>query len=338
MLAGSTGTSSMGIRSVDAAIEAVSKVNCPHTLEVIGPARDLDLFLEISHTASRRVVELSYGAPVKVETVPRSFLAVQCTRGSASARQDGRSGNWHQGQTLPITADLQTQYLFDEACTIRTVRIDPQKLEALCGRLLGRPLEQPLELGLYPFSDVLDRAWHRTLSFIWSLDDAGLPFVGATKTSLEELLLTLVLDHHPHNYSDEMSDLGEAAPAVIRRAERFMRDHAEAPITVSDVAAGLGVSLRSLQAGFRQWRATTPHAFLREARLHLVRDELQRSDHDADVTTIALRHGFSHLGRFSAYYRSAFGESPSATLRRAGHRRRVKTNRENSQSSLSHDF
>jgi len=93
-------------------------------------------------------------------------------------------------------------------------------------------------------------------------------------------------------------------------------DNAETAITVSDVAAQLGVSLRSLQGGFRHWRATTPNAFLRQARLRLVRGELARSGADTNVTTVALRYGFSHLGRFSAYYRSAFGETPSATLRR----------------------
>jgi transcriptional regulator GlxA family with amidase domain len=103
---------------------------------------------------------------------------------------------------------------------------------------------------------------------------------------------------------------------VIRRAERFMADNAATPITVSDVAAHLGVSLRSLQAGFRQWRATTPNVFLRQARLQLVRDELLRSDAEVNVTTLALRNGFSHLGRFSAYYRAMFGEMPSETLRR----------------------
>jgi AraC-like DNA-binding protein len=105
-------------------------------------------------------------------------------------------------------------------------------------------------------------------------------------------------------------------PGLIRRAERFMADNAAAPITVSDVAAHLGISVRSLQAGFRQWRATTPNVFLRRARLQLVRDGLLRSNAELNVTTIALRYGFSHLGRFSSYYRATFGEMPSETLRR----------------------
>jgi transcriptional regulator GlxA family with amidase domain len=95
-----------------------------------------------------------------------------------------------------------------------------------------------------------------------------------------------------------------------------MADNADTPITMSDVAAHLGVSLRSLQAGFRQWRNATPNAYLRQVRLRLVREELLRSDQDASVTTVAMRHGFMHLGRFSAQYRAAFGEGPRATLRR----------------------
>ncbi len=38
----------------------------------------------------------------------------------------------------------------------------------------------------------------------------------------------------------------------------------------------------------------------------------------ATVTRIAMDHGFVELGRFAVEYRTAFGESPSATLQRAG--------------------
>ena len=86
--------------------------------------------------------------------------------------------------------------------------------------------------------------------------------------------------------------------------------------TVKDVAAHLGVSLRSLQAGFRRWRETTPSAYLRQVRLQLIRDDLLHSGEDANVTSVATQHGFAHLGRFSAQYRAAFGEGPSVTLRR----------------------
>jgi AraC-like DNA-binding protein len=80
--------------------------------------------------------------------------------------------------------------------------------------------------------------------------------------------------------------------------------------------AALGVSVRSLQEGFRQWWNTARNGFLRQTRLCPVREELLRSDESTDVTSVALRHGFAHLGRFSGYCHAAFGELPRVTLRR----------------------
>jgi transcriptional regulator GlxA family with amidase domain len=50
----------------------------------------------------------------------------------------------------------------------------------------------------------------------------------------------------------------------------------------------------------------------------MVRAALGHADSaTANVSDIARRHGFLELGRFAAQYRAAFGEAPSATLRRA---------------------
>lgn len=309
----------MRTRNLDEAIEAVTRVYCPHTIEVTGSVRDVNAVLEVTQLTSQPLVELAYGAPVKVDAGNYSglFLVKHCSQGSASAIQEHRRAEWRQGQTMPLSAGLDTQLWYDGACVQKSVRLDTDKLEAVCARVLGHPLEQPLRFALRPFSEDLERVWQRTLSYLWSSDEGGLPLAGAARASLDEYLLTLLLHHHPHNYSDEMADPAPTPiPGLVRRAERYMIDNARAPIAISDVAAELGVSLRSLQTGFRQWRATTPHEFLRQTRLRLVRDDLRRSDEETDVTTVAMRYGFSHLGRFSAYYHSMFGELPSATLRR----------------------
>ena len=309
----------MRTRNLDEVIDAVTKVYCPHTVEVLRPARDIDAFLEVNHPTSQPLVSLFYSAPVKIDALnfSRLFLMMHCESGAAATTQEHRSAEWRKGQTMPFSAGFDTQLWFDRAFVQRSVRLDMDKLQAQCARWLGHPLEQPLRFALRPFSDELEQIWRRTLSYLWSSEDGSLPLTSAAKAAFDEYLLTLVLHHHPHNYSEEMTRAAPTpVPGLIRRAERFMVENADAPITVSDVADHLGVSLRSLQAGFRQWRETTPTAFLRRARLQLVRDELLRLSREANVTTVALRHGFSHLGRFSAQYRSAFGEEPSVTLRR----------------------
>ncbi len=309
----------MRTRNLDEAIEAVSKVYCPHTVEVVGPVGGIDAFLDVAHPTSQPRVSLSYGAPVKIDAqdFSRLFLMMHCERGAAATTQEHRSADWKEGQTMPFSAGFDTQLWFDRAFVQRSVRLDIDKLETQCARWIGRPLDRPLRFALQPFSYALEQLWRRTLTYLWSSDEIGLPLAAPAKAALDEYLLTLLLHHHPHNYSDQMIDgRSSGVPGVVRRAERFMVDNADAPITVSDVAAHLGVSLRSLQAGFRQWRDTTPSAHLRRIRLQLVRDELLRSEENTNVTTIAIRHGFVHLGRFSSQYRSTFGEGPSATLRR----------------------
>jgi AraC-like DNA-binding protein len=306
-------------RNLDEAIDAVTRVYCPHTVEVVGRTHDIDAFLKVTHSTFQPLVGLSYSAPVKIDAqnMSRLFLMMQCVGGAATTTQERRTANWKTGQIMPFSANFDTKLWFDRAFVQKSVRLDMDRLEAQCARWLGHPLEERLRFELRPFSDDFERLWQRTLAYGWSSEPNRLPLAGAAKATLDEYLLTLLLHHHPHNYSEELAEsVSTPLPGVVRRAERFIIDNADAPITVSDVADHLGISLRSLQAGFRQWRDTTPTAFLRQARLQLVRDEFLRSGQETDVTTVALRHGFSHLGRFSAQYRSAFGENPSTTWRR----------------------
>jgi AraC-like DNA-binding protein len=311
--------SDMRTRNLDEAIDAVTKVYCPHKVRVDGPARDVDVVLEVTRPTSQPLVELSYGVPVEIDAgnFPHLFLMMHCADGHASTSQGGQRAEWYRGQTLPFSAGLETLLRFDKAFVQKAIRLDAHGLETLCARWIGHPLRQPLRFALQPFSEDFERLWRRTLSYLWSAEDGGLVLAGAARAAFDEYLLTLLLQRHSHNYSGQMTEASPVpVPGLVRRAERFIIDNAAAPITVSDVAANLGISLRSLQAGFRQWRATTPNLFLRQVRLQLVREELLRTGAAADVTTTALRYGFSHLGRFSGYYLAAFGEVPSETRRR----------------------
>lgn len=309
----------MRTRDLDEATAAVTRVYCPHTTRILGAARDLDVVLEVTRLTSQPLVELSYGVPVTIDAgdFPRLFLMMHCARGSASTSQEKGHAEWRCGQTVPLSAGLDTRLWFDNVFVQKSIRLDVDRLEALCSRWLGHPLEKALRFELHPFSAEFELIWQRTLAYLWSGEDGGLMLTGAARTAFDEFLLTLLLHHHPNNYSAELAETAPVpVPGLVRRAERFMVDHAATAITVSDVAAHLGISLRSLQTGFRQWRGTTPNALLRQIRLQLVRDELLSADTTGNVTTAAMRYGFAHLGRFSAHYQAAFGEPPGVTLRR----------------------
>jgi AraC-like DNA-binding protein len=133
---------------------------------------------------------------------------------------------------------------------------------------------------------------------------------------LGESILRLVFLNFPHGLSDRLRHHRmDATSRQIVRAVDFMRAHMHQPLTLGDVAEASGMSVRSLQYGFRRFRNVTPLAYLRELRLEAAQAELSSPLNILSVKDVALKWGFTHMGHFAARYRAAFGETPSETAR-----------------------
>lgn len=139
---------------------------------------------------------------------------------------------------------------------------------------------------------------------------------------LEQVLIHSLLFAQPHNY---VAALAVPSPAAGRRpvshAVELLRSDPAHPWTVTELAAEVSLSVRSLQEGFRRSLNTTPMAYLRHLRLEKVHEELTlAAPGTTSVTEVSTRWGFVHLGRFAAAYRREFSERPSDTMRSAGAR------------------
>ena len=75
------------------------------------------------------------------------------------------------------------------------------------------------------------------------------------------------------------------------------------------------MSQKTLETAFKKQLNMTPGKCLVVYRPTKVRKELQSSSRDQTISFVALKNGFSHLGRFSKVYREFFGELPSHTAR-----------------------
>lgn len=106
------------------------------------------------------------------------------------------------------------------------------------------------------------------------------------------------------------------APRAVKQAIDYMRANVGAPLRIRDVADACCVTPRTLENGFRDFKGTTPIAYLRKLRLEAARRELQASGGNAKISEIARRWGFVDLGRFAERYRRAYGELPSETARK----------------------
>jgi AraC-like DNA-binding protein len=300
------------------AIAAVSRVYCPHDVKVLESNRGIDAVLESSGAAGRQVVTLRYAAPVKIDagTFENLLLFMTCVDGAAEATQGRHSVQWGKGRTLPLSPNVSSQLTFDRRFWQSSIRLNKDSVENLCSPLINRPLDVPLRFCLVPFSTELEATWRQALQMIRSCDGQELALAAQAWKHFEEFLGTLVLEAHPHNYSEVLKKESSAAdPRLVREAEHLMRTGGPS-ITVSEVAKSLQVSLRSLELGFREARKMTPTQVHRQIRLNAAREALLNPAASTSVTSVAISCGFPHLARFSSHYHLAFGEAPSQTLRR----------------------
>jgi AraC-like DNA-binding protein len=253
-----------------------------------------------------------------VNTDFRDLMVIKmCVEGTGNVRQGSKHAQWRPGSIIPLSPNFGTVLDFGREFASISLKPDTRRLELLCSRWLGHPLDEELRFALTPFSGMLQRAWNSALAVIESGGFGTNALPQAAEAALEEFVLTLLLRGHPHNFSEEL-ERPERRPGsrLVRRAVQFVEEQASSALTTSDIAAGIGASVRALQAGFRKWRQVTPTEYLRTVRLQRVRDALLQANPKTTVTDVALDHGFFHLGRFSQHYKRAFGECPAATLSR----------------------
>ncbi|WP_103662829.1 AraC family transcriptional regulator [Microbacterium sp. CJ77] len=192
--------------------------------------------------------------------------------------------------------------------------------------LLGRELSRALE-----FSGEIDLSTPGAQTMMQALrmiddashDEGGLLAHPLATQRLEQVVMHSLLFAQPHNHSAALA--GPApVPGVrpVTHAVELMRNDLARPWSISELAAEVSVSARSLQEGFRRSLAATPMSYLRLLRLEQVREELLTTE-AANITEVASRWGFTHLGRFAAVYREQYGERPSDTARSARSRART---------------
>ena len=103
---------------------------------------------------------------------------------------------------------------------------------------------------------------------------------------------------------------------IFQRIHETLETNIASAIYSADLAARLGVSVRTLHDTVLRYTGMSLHRYLRLRRLWLVRRQLVAGGAES-VKACALAFGFWHMGDFSHSYRFQFGETPSATMARA---------------------
>ena len=102
---------------------------------------------------------------------------------------------------------------------------------------------------------------------------------------------------------------------VITELVRYIDKSADQPYSLDDLLLISGMSARNLYYLFQKELGTTPYKLHKHFGLQKVREALLSSEGTTkSITEHATDWGFMHVSRFSAIYKSTFGELPSTTL------------------------
>lgn len=308
---------------LDEAREEVARVFCPHRLDTIGRGA-FDACH--NHLPGERLSLnfIEYGAKTLIAPGElKDFYLLQIPLSGGAAINNGLGNYYSCSQTAAVlNPHLPTTMIWDEGCRQVLVRIERKAMQDHLSQLLGATAEQPLTFsGPLDLTEGVGQALRSLVMHLVCEADAGrTPILGGglLARQMEAAILSGLLEAREHNYSKYLRPTqSAAAPRHVRKAEEFIRANLDTPIALADIAAASGVTPRALQLGFRNFRNTTPMESLRTERLRRVHQELMAAAPGASVTEVAIRWGFSHLGRFSQAYKNQYGQSPSTTLNSA---------------------
>ena len=260
----------------------------------------------MSLRSSRFLVDLRSDSRVDDE-----FLVAWMRSGSSTITYDGESHDLEPG--VPVVLPFADTYeLHHRDIALNLVHLDAGFLRSVVGEddFAFEPLRRPSAEGMRAWQSVV-----RAHSATWL--DVDHELTATAQRDIAEAFATAAIAAFPQRSRWRSTVTGSGPEHErLRRALEYVHEHAREPIGTPEIAAAAGLSPRGLQQSLRRHLDQTPGDLLRGVRLDGARADLVRGDRDdTSVADVARAWGFGHLGRFSATYRSRFGELPSESLR-----------------------
>jgi AraC-like DNA-binding protein len=306
---------------LDDARAKVAEIFCPHKLQISRPVSDLNLRHNRKIYNDIALNFMDYGCEVQITPGElHSFYLVQIpiTGGSVVTSAGETVHSDTRTATVPsATEHLEMRWLENSPHFVIyfSRAVIERKLTQLLCKEPDRPLRFQLSMDL---SDPHTQTWCQLIDIMRKdAESNNVQLHPTVRSHIEDAIVTGLLTAQPNNFTGMLfSEAEPSCPRTIRKVIQLCNDTPEGITTVAEMAHHAGVSIRSLQLGFRRHVGVTPMQYLREIRLQRVRNEIRSQTNDQrSISDIAYTWGFTHLGRFATLYRQRFGELPSETKR-----------------------
>jgi AraC-like DNA-binding protein len=304
----------------DEIVDYVGRSLAPHSMDMRDPAQ-MTAKLTCFEVAPAQIVDIQYGTDVWIDAgeLTSHFLIHAAVQGCSTFWIGGIKGQMRPENLHISSPGAPIRFHMTPQCRNLTVKLTAAAFEDYLARVMNIPVGRPLIF--HPDRETgpeLPTAWRSLLNHLVGLitETPMLMRNSRTQRQYAMIMLELLLNNYPNNYSDQIALYGnDVSPWHVRRARDLIHEELDETISVTDLAGRVGVSVRSLQNGFRQFLGVTPVEYVRRHRLEKLHQALLESDADDSVTELMLECGIMNFGRYAQYYRQQYGCRPSDTLR-----------------------
>ncbi|MEM1111543.1 MAG: AraC family transcriptional regulator [Pseudomonadota bacterium] len=297
----------------------LTEIFTSHELKMLDKSTCLSTRVDEVCFGDSSIVHIAYGAPVIIEAdrLENCYLFQAVLGGDLEVCSERTSQAVNFRHVSILSPDELFKLQWGAETDVLTVRLSKSAIDRNLQSIVGAPIHRTLQFDpLLDLSSAEGKQWVNVQEFTQrqlALSPYKAPKIGGV---VEDTLAHFALHLLPHNYTHIMQEQSlKRTPRILQRAKEFVAANYTQSIDVAAIASYAGASQATLCKHFRKQLNMSPGEYLRKVRLDSARKDLLAAHPHATVAEIATKNGFNHLSRFSAYYQSQFGETPSTTLR-----------------------
>ena len=311
--------------SIDTANQCLNQIIGPHELVDLSHEEPLNFSFKGEQMGGIIIGDLIYGKDVVFKTQHQQDMHFYCISrpkiGKPVFRQEHGVFEASPGNAAIVSPFDKFEIEIERDCVQSFISISKPLLENTLSDLIQRPLDAPIEFDhIMSVQNERVNAWWNLLEYFGSYGRRDMNFeclMNEIKHDFEKILVKSLLLSQPHNYSQLLADNHHNNPEFLQRALQYIHNNIQYNISSEDLERISGVSKQKLSKAFRDRMKVSFNSYIRHYRLKCIYQELSLAQDKKNITSIAMKWGVNHLGRFSIEYKQQFGESPSDTIRKS---------------------
>lgn len=294
-----------------------------HRIEAVDPREPVGATHNVAELdgLSVHVIQYAMRSLIRCDPLKQFYLVVLPLHGTVRMVAGEHDDICDPNSAIIIPNDLRFALHWEAGATTVVLQIEKKRLEQKLEAYLGFPVERRVRFNQW--IDTGSGAGAFLRATLWMVIDQLDKNTWGEITPLlsnefAEALMATLLRSDFHNYQHLVGGVSHTSlPTTMKDAMRYIRQNLKEDFQVGKIAEAVGTSPRAIQTMFRKHFRMSPMHYVRAMRLAEIRRELLDSNASDphSLTELAQKYGFNHLGRFSSYYRQAYDENPSQTMR-----------------------